>query len=152
MCHTPQWMRYLLLNLSDTCGGERRVEKSLFPYSRKYTDLPVLQAQHFHSTAPGPYGDQDSRTAGQGCASHFFQHAALRNSWFVSTCTAWKVQEATSPRQGRQQPLRLTQRETPSSRVAPWSSESRHLLLPPHPHPKPLALNERQHGQYAEAC
>lgn len=49
MCHTPQWMRYLLLNLSDTCGGERRVEKSLFPLSRKYTDLPVLQAQHFHS-------------------------------------------------------------------------------------------------------
>lgn len=96
-------------------------------------------------TAPGPYGDQDSKTAGQGCTSHFSQqkHAALRNSWFVSTCTAWKAQEATSPRQGRQQPLRLTQRETPSSHVAPWSSESRHLLPPPHPHPKPLALNER---------
>lgn len=46
----------------------------------------------------------------------------------------------------------LTQRETPSSHVAPGSSESRHLLPPPHPHPKSLALNERQQGQYVEAC
>lgn len=74
--------------------------------SRKYTDF---------TSAPSPTFAQPKGLTGiriQGLLARAVprisqqKQAALSNSWFVSTCTAWKVQEATSPRQGQQQPVR----------------------------------------------
>lgn len=128
--------------------GKGELKRDCFPTPESTLTRMCSKPNIF--TAQGPYTDQDSMTVVRA-VPHISQkkHAALRNSWFASTCAAWKVQEATSPRQGRQQPLR-----PPSHK----EKHPAHMLYPgplsqdtPLPR-KPLALNERQYGQDAEAC